>query len=754
MAVFNVETKNKVNIEKKPRVYFTCHPDDFERYFKKVCDDIFKTHDCAIYYTEDMTEIIAEDEKQVDLGRNNLFVVPVTFKLLSTPNRAMDEDVPYALKEHIPVLPFMMEPGLDKFYSKPDKFGELQYLNPYSTDLTEISYEEKLKKYLESVLISDELAKRVRAAFDAYIFLSYRKKDRKYANELMRLIHNNPECRDVAIWFDEFLTPGESFRESIDKILSESKLFTLLVTPNLLEEPDGKPNFVMAEEYPIAKKIGIEILPAEMEFTDKIKLKEKFEGIPACVEPYQDETFKVRLIETVTKLSLNFNDTPEHNFLIGLAYLEGIDVEVDRERAVELIISSAEAGVVDAIKKLVTVYSTGMGTECNLYLAITWQKKLIEHYKYIYTNEKNFNNGFDYYEQLQTMTELLYSYSNSTVANTDDLVCNSVSSRNLDEYCFDKIHEILLECKGLSQELCDIDCEVRSYMLLMASLDALSRFYETIGELAEALKYANINLSLYRTYMKGGGRAKYSFMLMLVSLRIGRLLNLKGEFENAKNTLENIPDFYNTLDGKTRKIISDAYLIEIYIELGDANKNLQNFFDAETNYLKGLKIIKEYYKYDCGYAIFYCVAICKLATLYLLNHESAEAMALIDEGIKIITRFEKEYSDIETADCLAKLYEIYGDLHKQNGDTNRARDYYDQAHLIRVKTVDERVDLRLYIPVAILYKKLGEINKDISMLELALDIFEQSCDSCPEIIEYQNEKNDTKRLLKKIKGNN
>ena len=167
MAVFKLETKNKVDIDKKPRVYFTCHPDDFEKHFKKICDDIFKTHDCAIYYTEDMTEVVADDEKQVDLGRNNLFVVPVTFKLLTTPNRAMDEDFPYALKEHIPVLPIMMEPGIDEFYAKPDKFGELQYLNPHSTDPTEISYEEKLQKYLESVLISDELAKRVRAAFEA-----------------------------------------------------------------------------------------------------------------------------------------------------------------------------------------------------------------------------------------------------------------------------------------------------------------------------------------------------------------------------------------------------------------------------------------------------------------------------------------------------------------------------------------------------------------------------------------------------------
>lgn len=47
-------------------------------------------------------------------------------------------------------------------------------------DDTVIKFEDKLIMYLGSVLIGDEMADRVRAAFDAYVFLSYRKKDRKY----------------------------------------------------------------------------------------------------------------------------------------------------------------------------------------------------------------------------------------------------------------------------------------------------------------------------------------------------------------------------------------------------------------------------------------------------------------------------------------------------------------------------------------------------------------------------------------------
>ena len=140
MAMFQIKTKNQVDVEKKPRVYFTCHPDDVAAHFDTVCEWLFATHDCAVYYTEDMTEPIAEEDKEADLGRSNLLVIPVTYSLLTRPCRAMD-DFRFAVDNHIPVLPLMMEEGLDVLYSRADKFGELQYLKPDSDD-TEIAFEE------------------------------------------------------------------------------------------------------------------------------------------------------------------------------------------------------------------------------------------------------------------------------------------------------------------------------------------------------------------------------------------------------------------------------------------------------------------------------------------------------------------------------------------------------------------------------------------------------------------------------------
>ena len=351
MAKISLKVKNENNIAGKPRVYFTSHPEDFDRYFERVAEDILALQDAAIYYTADMTEELSEENLELDLGRANLVVVPVTLKLLIEDNRAMRVDIPFAMERSIPVLPIMMESGIDIVYSRPDRFGERQYVSPVAKDTTALSYEKKLADFLGYALTSDETAKRVRAAFDAYIFLSYRKKDRMHANDLMRLIHSDPKYRDIAIWYDEFITLGESFRENISRALADSRLFALLVTPSLLE----KPNFVMDEEYPAARRSGKDILPVEMVETDRGELASNYADIPDCV--HADESLNERLTDMLCGIAIRENDDdPEHNYLIGLAYLNGIDVEVDRERGMELITSAAEAGCFEAMVRLYDVY--------------------------------------------------------------------------------------------------------------------------------------------------------------------------------------------------------------------------------------------------------------------------------------------------------------------------------------------------------------------------------------------------------------
>lgn len=350
--MFQYKTKGMVSPQGKRRVYFTCHPEDYERFFERISAEVLNITDCAVWYSTD------EDYENIDtdLGQMNLLVVPVTTKLLIKPCRTMKFDVPFALKNYIPVLPLMQEGGLDELFSR--HFGDLQYLNPNVRDETAISYEEKLKKYLNSVLLGDELTAKVREAFDAYIFLSYRKKDRKYANELMHLIHKNDFCRDIAIWYDEYLVPGEDFNRAISDALQKSDLFTMVVTPNLVNEI----NYVETVEYPEAMKQKKPILPVELEKTNHDTLSEHYRDIPNSVDARNEATLSKVLKSALSRIARKENDTdPQHNFFIGLTYLDGIDVEVNHERVLSLITFAAESKencVPEAIEKLVSSTAT------------------------------------------------------------------------------------------------------------------------------------------------------------------------------------------------------------------------------------------------------------------------------------------------------------------------------------------------------------------------------------------------------------
>ena len=455
-----VKTRGGSSPSGKRKVYFTCHPKDFDLYFDKVCDDIFKTQDCAIYYTADMTAPLPEQYLESDLGQMSLFVMPVTFRLLTENSRAMDFDFAFATSEKhlIPVLPIVMEANTDEniktFFDEKYKtrFGERQYLSPYMRDITAISYEEKLKKYLSSILLDDDTVERVRKAFDAYIFLSYRKKDRNHANELMGLIHKNPLYRDVAIWYDEFLTPGESFEENIKKALDKSELFALLVTPNLINEE----NYVQTTEYPYAhNKAKKVVLPAEMVKTDRDELKKQYPGIPDCVNAHTDE-LDSGIIDGLRSISLRANeDDPEHCYLIGLAYLDGIDVEVNKEYALELITAAAELDYPEAMKKLFFMFQEGDKIQVNYNKALHWAQKL-----------------YDYY--LKTKGEK----SDYTLVWLNNL---AIEYGNLGEY------QKALELKGKCYEL---HCKVfgEEYFDTLNSLNNLGNAYSDLGDYQKAVE--------------------------------------------------------------------------------------------------------------------------------------------------------------------------------------------------------------------------------------------------------------------------
>lgn len=404
MANLKHKTRGNGNPQGKPRVYFCCHQDDFSNFFETVSNELLAKQNCAVWYSDEVTE--RNEDFLADLKQMQLFVMPVTRALLCTENEALNVEFKFAVENHIPVLPLMQERGLEVLFNQ--KCGDLQFLDKNNTDATAISYDEKLQKYLEAVLIGDELAEKIRAAFDAYVFLSYRKKDRKHAQELMRLIHKNAFCRDIAIWYDEFLTPGENFNDSIKEALQKSGLFVLTVTPNIVNEP----NYIMTTEYPMARQEGKPILPVELVPTDNEQLLEKFEGIGETANAYDDEALSRALLEAIKNMAIRENDSsPEHNFFIGLAYLGGVDVEVNYERALTLITSAAESGLTEAAQKLFDMYCNGIGVQRDYSKAACWMGNKVE----LLTQKCQTQKSLENYKELVENIEAYGQFHTKTV---------------------------------------------------------------------------------------------------------------------------------------------------------------------------------------------------------------------------------------------------------------------------------------------------------------------------------------------------
>ena len=394
MAQLRHIPENPEELRYRPRVYFAGHPEDHVSYFDEVVKQLQAFSQCAVYYyaPEDIVEL--DEQFYAQLDTMNLIVMPVTARLLRQPNWAMDVVFPYAQRFPKPILPLMMESGLEAEYE--EKFGNIQFLDKCNEDPTALPFEEKLKRYLQSKLVNDEQIKKIQSAFDAYVFLSYRKKDRKYAQQLMRLLHQDPVCRDIAIWYDEFLTPGEDFNDTIMEALQKSKLFALVVTPNVLE----KPNYVLDPEYKQASTQGKPILPVRMLQTDMAALRDCCPQIPDAIDPADEPAMTRAIIEAMKGIALRENDQdPVHNFFIGLAYLNGIDVEINHELAVELITGAAEAGLTEAMEKLVDMYETGDGVRRDYEKSNQWYEKIVDKARKAYEQGVE-NSAWEYFWRL------------------------------------------------------------------------------------------------------------------------------------------------------------------------------------------------------------------------------------------------------------------------------------------------------------------------------------------------------------------
>lgn len=675
------KTRGDSTNQGKPRVYFCCHPDDFDMYFEPVRNEILDKQNCAVYFYDNASSI-PEQERETDLLSMQLFVIPVTTNLLTKPSIAMDKDFPLALKNKIPVLPLIQERGLEGLFAR--KFGDMQYLDKTQRDTTAISYEEKLEKHLSDILLGDEMTKKIKNEFDAYIFLSYRKADRKCAQELMRLIHKNKYYRDVAIWYDEFLTIGEDYRENIKETLQNSGLFVLVVTPNLLLPGSfGGVNYVMKEEYPTAKKTDVNILPVEMEKTNRSELEKLYPDIPLCVDPNNDDMMRRFLISAIWDMGVReIDNSAEHSFLIGLAYLGGIDVEVDRERAVTLIEDAANCGLAEAMEKLVSMYRTGEGVERNYEEAIKWQGKLVGYWKKQYKKTKDKNES------------VLYTNDDGTVEDVAELYINAslVYANYLSESGYIILSTFHYDMLKKSCEEIYNDSGMHKYKSLIGDIYySHARELEIAGRFSESLKWYIKSLEVRQALLTEDSSMKTRLDLCRNYSSVGNIFYMSGNTDKASlyyierdKILKELVGETNVVEASIRRevAISSSNMGDVLSKVGVLNKS-KEFYEASLDIFE--KIAEEIQTIEAKRDLASCYVRLGRITA---NDNISDAKDFLEESLRIREELAYETNTIlDRRDMSDSYYWLGVILEKQ--DMKKALDYYEDSCKISNELLEE-----------------------------------------------------------------
>ena len=693
-------TRGDSSPQGKSRVYFTGHPADMPVYMSDIFADILKTQNCAIYYDEEPLSVTDQEDLLRELEQMQLIVIPVTSRFLYQPNRARDVEFSFAMEHHIPVLPLMQEDGLESSFN--EQCGDLQMLNKHDPDPTALPYEEKLEKFLASVLVGDEMAEKVRAAFDAYVFLSYRKKDRKYAQELMKLIHKNDFCRDIAIWYDEFLTPGENFNDAIAYAMGKCQLFTLAVTPNIVEPG----NYVMSLEYPEAKKSGKPILPVELVPTDKEVLQKSFRDIPPCADAHDESALYAALLEAVQKLAIRENDgSLEHNFFIGLAYLNGIDVEVDRSRALSLITGAAEDGLPEAMEKLVAMYRGGEGVERNYYTAVGWQEKLVNLWQVRYRESGTERDGLDWVSALWTLGDYQQELAELSSAK-----------------------QTYQQMQNVSNQLVDAYGSLKAGQYFSASHNKLGDICHAEGKLTEAKENYMQNLELSKQYLKENGTAEARHDLLISYNNLGNISKAEGSLDKAK-------DYYLLELELSKQLLEESGTAEArrdlslcYSKLGEISEAECRLAEAKDFYLQSLHLTKQLVEELGTVHVRRDLAVCYgvLGIISETERKLTEAQDYYQQGLEILKQLVEETGTVQAWRDLSVSYERLGGISEAEGNLAGAKEYYLQGLKLRRQLVKKAKTVQARRDLAFSYNSLGELSKAEGRLNEAVHYYLQS----------------------------
>lgn len=672
------------------KVFFSFYPGDIAR-MEKIADDILDISDCAVWYHTDLLK--ADDIDLDDLGMKlqemKLFVVIVSTNYLANDSLAKNWEYEFAMEQHIPILPIAAESGLEEYFAVEmnrvhDGYGDIQLLRSEVTDRTEISYYQKLARDLSAILLENGEVERIKQAFSGKIFLSYRKKDRRYANELMHTIHDIPSLRNVSIWFDEFMSSGEKWSDQIGDALAQSDVFLLMVSPSITE-PD---NYVIREEYPAARKQDKTIVSVgknenKAETPDIEALRQIFPGLRVFVDGDNADELESVLQEITSEVE----STPEKDYLIGLAFFNGIEMERNTERAVSLIVASARQNLPEAVKKLAEMYWEGDGIQVNYENSILWRKRLVELYEQKFDEIKEPEEMLEYIRALESLATCLYELSSFR----DSLLYAKQLTKLMEQITSFSDSSDFQHYHAQAYDLCGKNCR---RLDLYDDAIAYADKYHKLAEKRYAQKPSTDNLH----------------NISVACERIGDAYYAGGDFEQTENWYLKALEIDRKIDEQMKSIASAFTLSASMLVLGDVHIRHGEYTKAEQIYAEAVILRKRILAAEDTdeHQKQYGEAVLARGTALLLNGKSDEAGKCFSEAKVIFGNLAEKYGTIEAQHAYSVALNRCGKICEETRDFAQARENYTESLEIRRKILTKiRSTEAVYEYALVLFFKAG-----------------------------------------------
>lgn len=711
MSQLYYKTRGMSPVRGKAKIYFSAHPGDHQVFFQKISDTLLKHANCSVWYSGGT---ISDPETHWDdLEQMQLLVVPVTKRLLTQPNAAMDEEIPFAINKHIPVLPLIQEAGLEMLYQR--RFGDLQFLEEARHDATAIPFDVKLQNYLSAIIFREELIRQIHAAFDVRIFLSYRKKDRKHAQELMHLIHSFECCRDIGIWYDEFLTPGEDFNASIRESLEGSDVFAMVVTPNLVNES----NYIIMTEYPMAVATRKLLLPVEMVSTDRRLLATKFPGVRDVIQVCDKKALGDALTDMVFVLSdRDRRDSPERRYYIGLGYLTGTGVEIDRKIGISLIQDAAQSGVMQALDMMIEMYRLGFGVERSQEKALMWMQKKIALCR-------------NHYE-----SEPCVMHLNLLVG---DLCKYGDQCRAYAKYA-DAMEQYHLAAQYIAASaFCEdplISRCLASVCLRMGDISVKK------GRVADAGAYIARGVAIMERLVSETGHSDMRKELASSQLALGDIFCMEGKWNAAASCYKECLAFREAYAAQTDTMEARRDLLMTYNRLGIISQEQMELNEARKYFEAALVITEVLVQEDDSITAMRDIAMCynRLADLDQMEGNGEAALRNGRRNIEVCEEILKESDTVQFRQDLYVSYQRFGDILYAFKKPAQAQLYYEKGHTLCKALYNETDSLDVYADLAASYYRLSKTAPKLQRTILhskAMHMINKLCKEYPNVQKFR-----------------